>query len=207
MSRRNRLLFLALVLLLAVPLMLLLRSFVREAIAVPLLRILWVGQILFQSIPQPLLWALLLTIVLLLAMRSLVRRRKPAQETDRAETVYPGRVRTLTKWLQHIDKGYYFKRRLAQHLVELTAEALAVRERQALGQIRRRLESLDAPPEIQAYLQAGLKPVSPQPVGFLSKLARRLRLSTQPSPLDLDPERAIQFLEDQMEVGYDHRNR
>ncbi len=199
---RTRLLLLGLVLLLAIPLVLVLGDFARKAIAVPLLYILWIGRLLLNSIPQLPFWALLLAVALVVAGASLVGRKKPKRKASKEETDYEGRVRVLTRWIHHAaEGGDYSKWRLAQCLGQLTQEGLACRGRLDPEQVKDHLQSgeVNAPPEIQAYLQAGLAPMSYRPAGLFSRLSHRLRLSAQTFPIDLDPERAVQFLEDQLE--------
>jgi hypothetical protein len=168
--------------------------------------VIFVGNLVLGFFPQPLLWSLFLAVVLLIAVKSLARRKEQAAQGRRKlEVIYPGRVRALLRWIQNANEGIYFKQRLAQHLGKLTVEARAYRERFAPGSIKQRLDRLDAPPEIRAYLQAGLVPFaqpSTGPLSFLRRLFKRwLQPSTPVSPLDLDPERVVQFLEHQLEAS------
>lgn len=63
---------------LAVLLMLGLRNFVRDTLALPLSYIIWFVGIMMQVIPQIWLWAGLIIIALILALRSLDRERRLA---------------------------------------------------------------------------------------------------------------------------------
>jgi hypothetical protein len=206
---RRRLLLLGLILLLAVPLMIVLRDFAREAIVVPLLYVLWLGRLLFRSIPQPLLWSLFLTLVLFVAVRSLGGREGPARGTRETEAEYPGRVWVWTRRVQLAARGDYSRWRLAHYLRKLTLDVLAHRERLTPEQLKRRLGTGEvvAPPAVQAYLRAGLMSMPSGPIGLLSRLRQQLRSRARISPLDADLESAVQFLEDQLEVSHDRRNR
>jgi hypothetical protein len=206
---RRRLVLLGLVLLMAAPLVLVLRDFAREAIVVPLLYVLWLGRLLFRSIPQPLLWSLFLTLVLLVAARSLGGREGPARGMREAQAESPGRVRVWARRIQLADRGDYSRWRLAHYLRTLILDVLAHRERLTPEQLRRRLETgeVHAPPAVQAYLQAGLMPMPSGPLGLFSRLRHRLRSRARPSPLDSGLESAVQFLENQLEVSHDRRNR
>jgi hypothetical protein len=203
---RKRLLPVGIVLLLAVPLVLVLRDLAREVIVVPLLHLLWVGDLYFQSIPQALFWALFSMVALIIAARSLVRDKKPARKKRQTETVGEGQVQVLTRWIRYAAQGGYSKWWLAQHLGELTCEVLAYRERITPGQMREQLRDgdLDAPPEVRAFLQAGLTLTFSRSVSLFSRLRRRLRSSVQTSAPDADLERVVQYLEDRLEAQYDH---
>lgn len=208
---RERLLLLGLVLLLAIPLVFVLRGGVREAIVVPVLYILWLGRLFLQSVPQSLLWALFLMVGLVVAVRSFRAARGSTQHSIPPRRVrggaYSGPVWTWQRRIHLVARGSYYEWYLAQHLGRLAQEVLVTRERLAPGQIKlHHLFSdggLDAPPEVRAYLEAGLGSLPPRSVRFprLARLLRRFRPPAQASPLDLDPERVVQFLERQLEVG------
>ena len=202
-------LLLGLVLLMAAPLVLVLRDFAREAIVVPLLYVLWLGRLLFRSIPQPLLWSLFLTLVLFVAVRSLGKRGGSVGGMREAEAESPGRVWVWARRIQLAARGDYSRWRLAHYLRKLTLDVLAHRERLTSEQLKRRLGAgeVHAPPAVQAYLRAGLMPMPSGPIGFLSRLRHRLRPRARISPLDPDLESAVQFLENQLEVSHDRRNR
>ncbi len=190
----------ALVLLLVIPLRLILLDFVRDTLAVPLSAIFQVGQALIRAIPQLPLWAFLIVLALLIAMNSLSQKRKAVQGQGRVKAFLPGPVQVLVQWLRHRGRGYYFKRRLAHRLGRLAAEMLVPHEQLASRQARQLLEQLDAPPEVRAYLLAGLGPEfaeSPRPPSLLVRLRELLRASTRRTPLDLDPEVVVHFLERQ----------
>ncbi len=210
---RKRLLLIGLVVLLAVPLALILRDFAREMVVMPFLYTIWLGRLVIQSIPQSLIWALFCMLAMLITLRSLAGRERPLQQAPGVEMGYPGQVRTWARRIYLAARGDYSGWRLAQYLERLILEVLAYRERLSTDQVKRRLalpgEELDVPPEVQAYLQTRPMPPSSGPVGPfpLSKLLYRLRLHAKPSSLDADLERVIEFLEGQLEVGRDSRDR
>jgi len=201
-ASRNYLALIAATVLLTAILALALFDLTQEAVAVPIWYVIWLGQLLFQAIPQSLLWALFLTVALVVAVRSLLKRPQPEEESA-IEPIHSGQVRVLVSWIQHQEESDYFKRRLAQHLGNLTLEALAYQRRLTLRESRQHLRSLDAPPEIRAYLQAGLTPTPSRPISLASRLLHSLGLRRTTSPLDLDPEIVVQFVERQL--GATHR--
>jgi hypothetical protein len=168
-------------------------------------------RVLLSSVPQKLLWILLLIAVLLIAVRSLVLRPEPRDATAQEEAERPGQVRVLAKWIERTAQGEYFRWSLAQRVGELILDVLAYGERTTSERMKQRLRTgrLPLPPELQTYLlplsSTEFRPAFSRPVSLLSRLKRRLRSSRQPSGLDPALERAIQFLEDQLEVHHDHR--
>jgi hypothetical protein len=206
---RKGLLLVGLVLLLAVPLMLMLRGVARGVIVVPFLYFLWVADLFFKSVPQPLFWALFLGFALLIAARSLFTGKLPKRQKREAAWYDKGQLHVLARWVHLAARGGYFKWRLAQHLRELTVEVLAYREGTTPEKIKRQVRRgrLDAPAEIEAFLQAGLKPLFSRPAFLFSKLLDRFRSRSKPSLVDLGPESVVQFLEDHLEIEHDHRNR
>lgn len=198
---RNYLALIAATLLLTVILALALSDLTQEAVAGPIWYVIWIGQLLFHAIPQAILWALLFAIALVVAVRSLLKRPQFEEEPE-IEPIYTGQVRVLLRWIQYQEERDYFKQRLAQHLGRLTLETLAYRKRLTLREVRRHLGSLDAPPEIRAYLQAGLTPMLPRPGSLLSRLLHGLGLRRATSPLDLHPEIVVQFVERQLGVTH-----
>lgn len=202
---RRRLIQLGLIILISIPLVIALRSFTQDyvlALISPLLRIL---RLFISSIPQLFFWFLFLSISLFIAGRSLIKPRRSTPTTSTSNIPLAGRVQALMHAIDRTSQGVYFKWRLAQHLLGLTLEAMAYRERVSPDELRQNLKSgtLTLPPPISGYLQTGFTPVYTASAGLLSRIKQRLRQDMIRSPLDLNPEIIIQFLEDQMEIEYD----
>ncbi len=202
---RRRLLFAGAVLITAIPLVLALRGYVREAILPSLTRLLWTGRIFINIIPQPLLWIVFLLIASILAARSLIVRRKKTAKALIAVPAQIGRVQHLIQIIQRNSQGSYFKWRLARHLANLTLETPAYREKRSLRQMRQFLESeeLGAPREIEDYLLAGLNPNLPPRSHVIARMRQRVQAKFRTPPLDLDPEIVVRFLEKQLEISHD----
>ena len=194
----------AFVLLLTVVLTVLLRDVVRDWVALPLARILRIGNLMLGAVPQIVLWAVLLLVGALMAVRSLVEYRKRSPSTDRVQVVSSGRVRALLQWVQQEPESAYYRQQLAYHLAKLATELQAFRQERTPGRFDRRLDGLNAPPEIRAYLQAGMTPLSWDAPNTLSRFVRWLRPKKASSSQDSDLEGIVQFLEDQLEVHHDN---
>ena len=203
---KNRLILLALALLLVGVLSLVFRDFVREAIVTPIAYAAWVAGILIESLPQMILWIALLAVVLWMAVGSLIARPKPIRAFSDAKADRRGQIEVLARRIDLATRGYYFRWHLARRLRDLAVDTLAYRQRMTPEQVNQHLEAgtLDIPPAIRAYFQA--EPT----LGSASRLPYlRHRFQPHPatSPLDLDPEEVVRFLEAQAEVHHDLRDR
>jgi hypothetical protein len=203
---RQRLLLVGIVLLLALPLVLLLRDFAREVLLVELMRIFWGARILFESLPQLPLWVLVLLAVLVIAASSLRGARLPMGGAVGRPVPPGGRVRTLARWIERASEGEYFRWKLARYLGDLTWQVMAHRERTTPQDLKQRLNAggLDLPPAVETYLQAARVPSFGPGAGSLVRLWQRLRRGRSSFPPDPTLESVIQFLEDQLEVQHDH---
>ncbi len=194
-----------LVLLLAPLLVFPLRDLVRELIVVPLSYVAWFGDLLLQSLPPIFFWIILIFIALRIALRSLRRPDPPEEEPKAPAVVYPSPVGLWTHRLRLTQIGRYSRWRLAHHLSELAAEILAHQQGITPREARDRIRDgeFEAPPEIHTYLHLGMSPQLLEGRDTITRLLVRLGLRQEPSsPLDLDPERVIVFLEDQLEVEH-----
>ena len=202
---RRPLIVVSLILLISIPLALILHEFTREVLLSFILRLSWFARLYMDSLPQPILWAVFIAIAIVIAARSLLKPRGTPEATSEAARVRVGRVHNLMRAINRTSEGLYFKWRLAQHLLGLTLETLAYRERTSPNQVRERIKSgwLDAPSEIEAYLLAGLTPVLSTRSNLITRLKQVIMPTHPTSPLDLDPERVIQFLEAQLEIDYE----
>lgn len=176
-----------------------LRGLMRENIVAPLAYLVWVGHLIFLSIPQAGIWVVFILITLIIALRSLIKKQKLPPPAPRP---VKGRVKRIASWAKIIrqkDEDYYYRWQLAQQLQKLTVDALAIVERVECGEIRRRLEHgaiADMSPQILAYLQAGVTSFA-----YLADKKPRFGFVKPASPLDLDPALVIQYLEDKVKYG------
>jgi len=202
---RKRLIGVSLILLISIPLAIILSEFTREVLLSFLLRLSWFVRLYMDSLPQPILWAVFISIAIVVAARSMLKRRSTPEVTSEAARLRMGRVHNLMQAISRTSEGLYFKWRLAQHLLGLTLEMLAHQERTSQDRVRERLKSggLDAPSEIEAYLLAGLTPVLSTRSNLITRLKQAIMPTHRISPLDLDPDRVIQFLEDQLEIDHE----
>lgn len=196
---------LLLVLVLAVPLILTISNRGNETLALLLWYLLWLGNLVFRALPQQLFWVLFVCAALAIAAASLAgrrrkHRRQPAEEPDRV-----GRVLLMAHAVRRTDQGDYFKWRLARYLGGLAAEAVTSHGLTVADDRLDRLRGLstDISPELMAYFEQGLGRGLLEPTSPSSRLKRWLGVEPKPTALDLAPDIAVRFLEEQLEVPYD----
>lgn len=184
-----------LVLLLSYLLALAFQDFLREAIIMPILYAYWFVRLYIESFPQSLLWAIFIGVAIVIVGRGFFKREKTRRARHGVPMEHRQKIEAWAERIRLARRGNYFKLRLARRLAEISLEVLAYRERLAPDKIRRRLESgiLRIPEDIQAYLQAGLA-MDARPT--LSQRGQHAPWARKTSPLQLNPERLVQFLED-----------
>jgi hypothetical protein len=165
---------------------LLLRDFVRGKVIIPFLKVVR----FVDDLPQDLIWFFFIGIIVFFAYKTLIRWKMPGFKSRRTQVINPGQIEVLAELIRKANQGNYFRERLTQYLCDLTLKILAHRERLTPEIMKERLKSgtLDVPPEIMVYLQAGLIWDSPHH-----------RKSEKIPLLDLDTKRIVQFLEHQLE--------
>ena len=198
MSRRH-VVHLALILILAGLLTLVLQDYTRQLIR-PLLLVAWIGRLLFGAIPQAFIWAIFIAIVLVVAVQSLLPRSVPSPPAPRRQPSAQGRIERWAILIEQSRQETYYRWQLAQPLRALIIDVLAHRRRMTPRQLKQQLaaNSVELPPEIQAYLQTSMTSFS-----RLLTDRSRFRPERTPSPLDLSPEKIAQFLEDQLDYHPD----
>ena len=192
-ERRKRLLLLGLLLVPIALLTLLFKEIARTIILLPVQYLLWIAGVLWRSIPQALIWGIVVVVALRVAVGSLIvrRRRKEGLDSRRAMEHW-GRARIWTRWVELSGQGGYFRRRLSRYLADLTLDTLAEREHLPPEQVPAELEAgrLDVPPRIRAYLLAAVQEPPPDRLAWFRQL-----LKAQPAPLQVAPEEIADFLE------------
>lgn len=204
---RQRLLALVVIVLLALPLAWLLRDFVRDVFLVELGRVLWVARILFESLPQVVVWGVLVAALLGLAVGTFRPRSGTPPGEAQVPAEPPGQVQVLSRWIDRSVQSEYFRQGLAHHLSGLAWEVMAHHEHTSPDRLKERLRAggLDLPPPVGELLRSDQAAVVPPSAGFFSRLWRRLAIG-RPGPehdSGFDPalEPLVEFLEAQLEIG------
>jgi len=195
----TRLALLALALLLLGLLALVIGGAVREVVVIPLLYLLWLMRVLFEMLPQVVVWVGFVALLALVAWKSLVvSPAAPPQRQQATTTRTP--VATWARMFHSAANERYARWQLAQRLGMLGLELLASQDQPAGQGVWQYLhdESLDMPPEVRAYLLAGTQMYHPLPTFWQRWWPWGTRPGRHPDPLDLDLEVVVQWLEQQL---------
>lgn len=149
--------------------------------------------------PQVVFWNFFLVLVALIALISLVRRKqhRPPPADDVIRTLDP--VASLAKNIQDIHKGNFFKWVVANRFGTL-ARSILFQQTGASSLPARRLVGRDwnPPADVQAYLETGLAR------SFIEQPRKWFFFRSRKSPLDIDLDRVVEYLESQVEIDIEH---
>lgn len=173
-----------------------LRDIIEDSLIQPLIYVFWIVRLYYEAFPQVFLWIVLLVAVFLMEAASLITesasqgrdmvRRKPAV----------GPVESLAEWMVRAPRGLYFKWLIANRLGKLSRALLAFQTRREPKSIWEPLKSpgWEPPREVAAYLESGLNG------SFADYPRSRWPYQKQnPTPLDIDPAQAIDYIESKLE--------
>ncbi len=162
---------------------------------------------LYRAVPPAVLWLGLLVIFYLIAAMGWLAlaltgffgesRRAPAPVAFGPDES-AGRVAVLERWVRRRKRGLFSRHYLKQMVTQIGVEKLAQAHRVSPAQIKAALEAsaLGLPPEVNAYLLAGLSAWPTESLGGWRELVSWLGLGhlTAP-PGEDDLERILEFLE------------
>jgi hypothetical protein len=180
-----------------------LRDVIQRTIVTPALYLWWVAGIFYHSIPQIVLWAVMLFFVSIIALGSILPKEHYRRSEGPKRKPVRGPIEDLAIWIGRTRGGIYYKWLVANRLGKMARELLIGRHGQNTSRSLQRLDGRDwdPPDKVGAYLESGLNGSFadyPQPHWLWSK--------PNPTPLDLSPQDAIEFLESEMETSRDrHR--
>lgn len=197
MIRRN--ITLVIVFLLTLTIAFFLRDVVERTIITPLFYLWWVLKLYYFSIPQYVLWIILILATFFSAASSLIPEMKVGKPIKPDPVIIHGQVADLANWLIKSRRGgIYYKWLLANRLGKTAREILAQRDGYAVSKKFGRLNGRDwyPPQEIEVYLETGLN-------GSFAEFPQPRRWENPPpTPLDIDPQQVINYLENEMETSH-----
>jgi hypothetical protein len=171
-----------------------LRQPVHDFLVVPLAYTAWLLSSLYASVPQLILWSVLLLLACVGILSQLLPEPGPSSRASRRRPPQLGQVESLAIWILRARTSNYFKWQLANRLGRI-AHKLAAPPATLTGQNSR-------PTAVAAYLSAGVEH------SFVDFPAPRHRWQRpRVTPLDLDPVEAVEALESQMEIGHGRHGR
>ena len=194
---RSRYFLLAGLMFVSIVLAFFLRDLIYHTVVVPLAYLLWLARFYYSSVPQLLLWTLLLVILFVTSVPSFVPELRPSRRREERRRRVQGGIETLAAWMVRARRGTYFKWQIANRLGRIARGWRDMSERR--GELL-----LPAPARggegsgneaVGRYLQAGLN------TSFVDYPRPKRFRHPAPTPLDLDPQEAIAYLESQMELS------
>lgn len=176
-----------------------LQDVIRRIVVVPLAYLWWAFGVLYQSIPQVVIWILLIVLISFMLMGSFATHRKRTPPKEPRIKPAPGQVEGLTENLIKMRKGTYYKWKVANRLGRLARDFLIQRgdrsDTKDLSPLAGREWEPSAP--VDAYLDTGLHGSFADFPNQPWYLFRRSELT----PLDIDVEEAVEFLESQISTN------
>ena len=178
-----------------------LQDVIYQTVFVPLAYLWWLFGLYYHAVPQLILWVLLVVLVFISSLKLVpIINFFPVVEKKIPNTSV-GPVESLSILLNKPTRGVYYKWMIANRLGRLAREMLDQREgRVYKGYSRLRGRDWEPPVEVDAYLETGLNG------SFADYPNSYWWGDSNPTPLDLDPQKAIDYLENEMEMNRD-RNR
>jgi hypothetical protein len=175
-----------------------LRDAIYRAVVIPVAFIAWNLNLLYQSFSQGVWWVVVALIVFFMIAFSLMPQAQLRPKAGPKPRPPQGQVESLSVWLGRAESGVYFKWLVANRLGKIAYQILLQRESGRPRSVFAPLAGTDwePSPELQTYLEKGLHGSFADIPNSGNRFAAR-----QPTPLDFDVSRAVQFLESQVENG------
>jgi hypothetical protein len=191
----RRFLPLGLLVIATIALAVLIQDFVRQVIVLPVLYVGWFTWLIIANLPQWVFWTLLILVALVGAMRSLSGAKRETVKRSDPLPVGKGPVTTWAQRLNQASDQVSSRWRVSRDLGRFFWETHFPAEPYHVQRYVARLSDPNSklPADIRDYFLAGTqRPQSAKAFLFFR------RPPPPPSALELNPERVIDFLEDQL---------
>lgn len=206
-----------------------LRGFASQVLAMPMAYLLYIVKLLYRSTPQVVFWLFVIGLILTVALKSLGAADGPFPRQRDAEIYYPRRER-VGFWLSQVSlarEGYTWRRnssfaRFVDFFGRLIADTLTFRDQQTVRQLEQQIEQgeTDLPAPIINFLTTRRQMSSmvmsswwQRLVLFFKNLLRFKNVDQQIDraedifpTFEQDLESALEYIENQLEINYEHRN-
>lgn len=193
------------------------RSFVRDAIVLPLSYWVFLLRILVQKLPQGYFWVIVLVISAVVAWRSFLSERKRVEREPMVPDIGPGQGR-VEYWAARVNLirlGAYYQSTFNESIGRLALDLLAYRNRLSIRQIDRGLNTgeLQVPGEVRDFLLKNVLRRDFAPVPFWEYLYRVIRMNIMSSmrlsrmrrqDLETGPSKLLDYMEEELEVRHDN---
>ena len=191
------------------------RSTVQEIFIVPTLYLVWLANLIFNSIHQVIFWGILIFLAVVLLFRNLRQRPGFRRRRDRAAGEDQNNQR-LSFWLNQMQindgesqRDLYTLHEFRKLITSVWAYQLNMSPRELEQQLKAR--KIKPPPEWRRYFERDTLDETSE-YGFFARLLGRVgnfffkKEKITPSYFQLELESLIQSLEEQMEVHHDPGN-
>ena len=158
-----------------------LRDAIYQTVIIPLAYLFWLARFYYSTVPQIILWGLLLVILVMIILSNLIPEFSSQPKKEPKRRLENGQVETLARWIIKSEKGTYFKWQIANRLGRL---GLGLRETS-----ERRGSFRPANEAVEKYLEAGLN------TSFVDYPNQK----SASTPLDVNPKEVVDYLEMQLE--------
>jgi hypothetical protein len=176
------------------------RRTIYQVVILPLAYVWWWLTLYYRLLPQAAIWIVLIFIILFTTMRGLLLEVPWGWSRPLKKKKSQGPIESLAVLIQKSSEGNYYKWTIANRLGRAARELLDQREgSQGRKKIMRFSDrNWDAPQEVSAYLEAGLN-------GTFADYPKRSWSRSPRTPLDVDPQQVIEYLESELENRNGHR--
>ncbi len=210
-AKLHRLLLLVGILIaLALPLMFMLKDFVREAIVLPFAYQAWVVGIVVDALPEGLFLGAVVLVGILIATRSLRRSRAVVQIEQTRPHRSDGSVRVWMERVAHVSAGTYSRDRFGHYIGQFLIRAIAYEERLSPREVRLHVDSgeIDLPDGVREYLDLTQQSAAPSRRTWFQRVKqrllglaqRRLRRRVTPDDLWAEMDVALSYIERQLRI-------
>lgn len=170
------------------------RKMIYEVVIVPLAYLWWLITLYYRLLPQLGIWIALIFIIFFTAARGLLMEIKIGRTIKLQKKNSQGPVETLSSLIHKSDQGSYYKWIIANRLGKVARELLDQREGRQIKQKFTRLtgRGWNPPEEVAGYLETGVN-------GSFADYPKRSWSRSPHTPLDVNPQQVIEYLESEME--------
>ena len=153
--------------------------------------LIWTVNVMGVVIPQQILWAFLLILILYIAIGSFYGKRYREEKSPENQSPVIGAVEAMAGYIEERHRGIYFKWQIAHLLGKIQQTIQQSASRGTSGRIPLPSD------RVQAFLDAGVNTTYADyaPDGFVIK--------NNSTPLDIELEQVVAYLEEQMEIRHE----
>ena len=174
------------------------RKLMYEIVIVPLAYVWWLLTLYYHLLPQAVIWMVLIFVILFTAVRGLLLEIPVGRRAPLKKKTPQGPIESLAAQIHKSSAGTYYKWNIANRLGRAARELLDQREGRRQKFTRLMGRGWEPPQDVSAYLESGVN-------GTFADHPKKSWSRSPRTPLDLDPQQAIEYLESELENNRGHR--